>query len=58
MRPMTCPFDLPNIMPCNNTFREPTGRCTNRMVGKRTLGMAGTPYSRVLPASYEDGRLT
>lgn len=50
-----CVFTKPNTDECLNTmFREPTGRCSHLEENKRTLGMAGTPYKRLLQR-YENG---
>ena len=51
----TCPYDEANRLPCMDSFREPTARCTNLMDGKKTWGMANTPYTRLMRAHYEDG---
>ena len=52
-----CVFDRANRDDCSSEFREFTGRCTNVENGKKTWGMAGTPFFRLLPNKYEDGML-
>lgn len=52
----TCPYEEANLRACTDTFREPSGRCSHLVDGIKTWGMAGTPYTRVLPAAYQDGK--
>ena len=52
----TCDFDEPNRLPCTSQFREAKGRCSNIATGKKTWGMIGTPYTRILAADYQDGK--
>ncbi|XP_067941328.1 chorion peroxidase-like isoform X2 [Watersipora subatra] len=51
----SCEYDQANSLPCSSGYREPTARCTNRQEGRKTWGMSGTPYTRILPAAYQDG---
>ena len=49
-----CVYDRARRTPCSSAFREPTGRCTSLVHDRKTWGMAGTPYTRILPQAYED----
>ncbi|XP_067942940.1 peroxidase mlt-7-like [Watersipora subatra] len=51
----SCEYDDANEIFCNTSFREPTARCTNLKEGRKTWGMVGTPYTRILPPAYQDG---
>lgn len=50
-----CSFSNAELQPCNSQYREHTGRCSNTEDMKKTWGMAGTPFTRVLWNRYEDG---
>jgi len=52
-----CIYATANSKACSSTYREPTGRCTATATGRKTWGMAGTPFTRILSPKYEDGKL-
>ncbi|KAF6025971.1 hypothetical protein EB796_015716 [Bugula neritina] len=49
-----CIYATANSKACSSTYREPTGRCTTTTNGRKTWGMAGTPFTRILSPKYED----
>lgn len=41
--------------PCSSEYREPSGRCTSTAPGRKTWGMAKTPFIRKLNPRYGEG---